>query len=43
LDAFNSWLSLFNNTEQIEINYQNKSAFMFLSAQCDNSFLKNIC
>jgi hypothetical protein len=43
LEALHSLLSLFNDSEQIEINYQNKSAYLFLSLQFDNTYLKLIC
>jgi hypothetical protein len=43
LNCFHSLLSLFNDSEQIEINTENKSAFLFLSNQFDNPYLENIC
>jgi hypothetical protein len=43
LKALNSLLSLFDDAEQIEINYQNKSTYLFLSFQFDSTYLKSIC
>jgi hypothetical protein len=38
-----SLLSLFEDADQIEINYQNQNAFLFLANQLDNSFLETTC
>jgi hypothetical protein len=43
LDCFNSLISLFNDTDQIEINDKNKAAFLFLSHQLDNPSLEKVC
>jgi hypothetical protein len=42
-EAFRSLLSLFIDVEQIEINYLNKPAFLFLAHQFDNRSLENVC
>jgi hypothetical protein len=43
LSCFNSLFCLFNDSEQIEINSDNKSTFLFLSQQLDNPCLKMVC
>jgi hypothetical protein len=43
LDDLSSFLSLFDDAEQVEINYRNMPAYFFISLQFDNSYLKDIC
>jgi hypothetical protein len=41
--SFYSLLTLFNDAEQTEIDYQSKSGFLFLTDQFYNSFHENVC
>jgi hypothetical protein len=43
LYSFRSLISLFKNAEQIEINDQNKDAFLYLAEKLDNKSLQSIC
>jgi hypothetical protein len=42
-ESLRSLVKLFKNTEQVEINSQNKSAFLYLADQLDNKSLQKIC